>query len=69
MRCLVYFVTRNLRELSTEPGALPDQYRVVLNGSFEREKYVSEMAKAGHGGRSTHSRLHPEFGAPVARDT
>jgi hypothetical protein len=56
-----------LRELSVEPAPLPDAYRVVLNGGFARGQYLSQMEKAGHGGRIYHSRLHPEFGAPVAR--
>jgi hypothetical protein len=53
---------------SVEPGPLPEKYRVIINGGFPRERYLSEMAGAGHGGRIYHSRLHPEFGAPVARE-
>ncbi|GMK42582.1 hypothetical protein PCCS19_56420 [Paenibacillus sp. CCS19] len=51
-----------------EPGVLPDTYRVVINGDFPRARYLAEMEEAGHGGRISHSRLHPEFGAPVARE-
>lgn len=50
------------------PGKLPDTYRVVINGEFPREQYVAAMDGAGHGGRISHSRLHTEFGAPVARE-
>ncbi len=56
-----------LKELSIKPAPLPDVYRVVLNKGFNRERYLSDMDKAGHGGVIYHSRLHPEFGAPVAR--
>ncbi len=56
-----------LRELTVEPSPLPATYRVTINGSFPRERYLSGMEQAGHGGRIFHSRLHPEFGAPVAR--
>ncbi|THF84062.1 prenyltransferase/squalene oxidase repeat-containing protein [Cohnella fermenti] len=56
------------REQAVEPGSLPTEYRVVLNRDFPREAYLAEMANAGHGGRIYHSRLHPEFGAPVARE-
>ncbi|MCF2939713.1 hypothetical protein L1N85_14925 [Paenibacillus alkaliterrae] len=56
-----------LREQPVQSGALPDSYRVVVNGGFPRERYLSGMEAAGHGGRIYHSRLHPDFGAPVAR--
>ncbi|GIQ62513.1 hypothetical protein PACILC2_10810 [Paenibacillus cisolokensis] len=57
-----------LLEPVPEPGKLPDNYRVVINGTFPRERYLAEMASAGHGGHIHHSRLHPEFGAPIARE-
>lgn len=56
-----------LRHPAVEPGQLPDEYRLVVNGSFPRETYLKGMEEAGHGGRIYHSKLHPEFGAPVAR--
>ncbi|HZG83631.1 hypothetical protein [Paenibacillus sp.] len=56
-----------LRDGAVTPCALPDQYRVVLNEGFDRETYLAGMEAAGHGGRIYHSRLHPDFGAPVAR--
>lgn len=56
-----------LRELSVTPEPLPDSYRVLLNGDFERKAYVNRMADAGHHGVIYHSKLHPDFGAPVAR--
>ncbi|WP_224721671.1 hypothetical protein [Paenibacillus vietnamensis] len=56
-----------LRRQSAEPGKLPDQYRVLLHGDFPRDRYLAGMESAGHGGRIYHSRLHPDFGAPVAR--
>lgn len=46
---------------------LPENYRVVLNGGFPRERYLSGMEKAGHHERIYHSKLHPDFGAPIAR--
>ncbi|MCR2807685.1 hypothetical protein NQZ67_27720 [Paenibacillus sp. SCIV0701] len=57
-----------LREHAVEPADLPDHYKVVINGRFNRQQYLSRMESAGHGGRIYHSRLHPEFGAPVARE-
>ncbi|TFE23490.1 hypothetical protein E2980_19070 [Cohnella luojiensis] len=56
-----------LRDCTVQPEGLPDPYRVVINGGFPRERYLSLMEAAGHGGRIYHSRLHPDFGAPVAR--
>jgi hypothetical protein len=56
-----------LRESNVEPCSLPDNYKVVINGQFDRKHYLGQMESAGHGGRIYHSRLHPEFGAPVAR--
>lgn len=56
-----------LRRRKVEPGPLPDRYKVVINGGFPRERYLQAMEAAGHGGRIYHSRLHPDFGAPVAR--
>lgn len=56
-----------LRERTVEPGELPDRYRVLINRDFPRESFLDGMEAAGHGGRIYHSRLHPDFGAPVAR--
>lgn len=56
-----------LKECTVKPEALPEQYRVVINNSFPQERYLSAMEAAGHGGRIHHSRLHTDFGAPVAR--
>ncbi|MEK3882639.1 hypothetical protein [Paenibacillus sp. PL2-23] len=56
-----------LRSSEVQPSSLPDHYRIVINSSFPREHYLSQMEGAGHGGRIYHSRLHPDFGAPVAR--
>ncbi|WP_342774076.1 hypothetical protein [Paenibacillus oralis] len=56
-----------LRRRQVEPGPLPDRYKMIINGSFPRERYLQAMEAAGHGGRIYHSRLHPDFGAPVAR--
>nr|WP_169084028.1 hypothetical protein [Paenibacillus sp. PL91]MBC9200139.1 hypothetical protein [Paenibacillus sp. PL91] len=56
-----------LRENSIQPAELPDTYQVVINGGFPRDRYLSGMEAAGHGGKIYHSRLHPDFGAPVAR--
>lgn len=62
-----YLLHPELRESTVEAGSLPDHYRVVINGQFDRKRYLRLMESAGHGGRIFHSRLHPEFGAPVAR--
>lgn len=56
-----------LRERTVEPGELPNRYRVLINRDFPRERFLGGMETAGHGGRIYHSRLHPDFGAPVAR--
>ncbi|MWJ32190.1 hypothetical protein FTE24_013685 [Saccharibacillus sp. WB 17] len=46
---------------------VPTRYEKVLNGEFLRGGYLREMEGAGHHGRIFHSRLHTDFGAPVAR--
>lgn len=56
-----------LLEPCVKPGVLPDSYRVILNGEFAREHYLGGMEAAGHHGRIYHSKLHPDFGAPIAR--
>lgn len=56
-----------LRQPAIPPIPLPEDYRVMLNGSFPRERYLSGMEAAGHHGRIYHSKLHPDFGAPIAR--
>ncbi|WP_309121079.1 hypothetical protein [Paenibacillus sp.] len=56
-----------LRSGTVRAGRLPERYRVVVNGAFPRERYLDGMEAAGHGGRIYHSKLHPEFGAPVVR--
>lgn len=56
-----------LRESAVQPGPLPESYRVVINGGFPRERYLSGMEAAGHHGRIYHGKLHPDFGAPIAR--
>ncbi|MNO36628.1 hypothetical protein D3C76_266990 [compost metagenome] len=48
-------------------AALPVNYEKMLNGDFLRHTYLQKMEAAGHGGRIYHSRLHTDFGAPVAR--
>ena len=64
---LGFLLHPELREPGVESGSLPDQYRVVINGKFNRQHYLNQMESAGHDGKIYHSRLHPEFGAPVAR--
>ncbi|MFD1955340.1 hypothetical protein ACFSL6_14455 [Paenibacillus thailandensis] len=49
------------------PELLPDRYRIVINGTFDREALLNRMEGAGHHGRIFHSSLHTEAGAPVAR--
>lgn len=46
---------------------LPVNYETILNGDFLRHSYLQDMTAAGHQGRIFHSRLHTDFGAPVAR--
>ena len=46
---------------------LPVQYEQILNGDFLRDGYLQRMESAGHQGKIYHSRLHTDFGAPVAR--
>lgn len=48
-------------------AALPLKYEKVLNGDFPRHSYLQNMEASGHQGRIYHSRLHTDFGAPVAR--
>ncbi|WP_219836209.1 hypothetical protein [Paenibacillus sp. R14(2021)] len=55
------------REASVKPAELPTHYRKVLGNEFPRKTYLAAMDAAGHGGQIKHSRLHPDFGAPVAR--
>ncbi|MFC4099766.1 hypothetical protein [Paenibacillus xanthanilyticus] len=64
---LPYLLHPKLRVSAVKPGSLPERYKVVINRGFDRQHYLSRMASAGHGGRIYHSRLHPDFGAPVAR--
>ncbi|WP_310831001.1 hypothetical protein [Paenibacillus pedocola] len=57
-------------ELKQSFGAvaeLPVKYETLLNGDFLRHSYLQDMEAAGHQGRIFHSRLHTDFGAPVAR--
>lgn len=56
-----------LREQAVPPAVLPTEYRKLLHDSFPRERYLAQMEGAGHYGRIYHSRLHLDFGAPVAR--
>ncbi|ETT72447.1 hypothetical protein C173_13935 [Paenibacillus sp. FSL R7-277] len=70
--CSVNALVRMLLEpeLQQPPEAtaeLPVQYEQILNGDFLRERYLQRMESAGHQGRIYHSRLHTDFGAPVAR--
>lgn len=48
-------------------AALPVSYETILNGDFLRHSYLQDMESAGHQGVIYHSRLHTDFGAPVAR--
>ncbi|WP_328802433.1 hypothetical protein [Saccharibacillus alkalitolerans] len=48
-------------------NAVPVRYEKMLNGEFLRGGYLGRMEAAGHQGRIFHSRLHTDFGAPVAR--
>lgn len=46
---------------------LPTWYDVVLNELFKRGDYLEQIDAVGHHGHIYHSRLHTDFGAPVAR--
>lgn len=48
-------------------AAVPTRYEKMLNGEFRRENYLAGMEQVGHHGRIFHSRMHTDFGAPVAR--
>ncbi|WP_172251503.1 hypothetical protein [Saccharibacillus deserti] len=54
-------------EAGQAAAAVPTRYEKVLNGEFLRGGYLKDMEGAGHYGRIFHSRLHTDFGAPVAR--
>lgn len=56
-----------LRESKVKPGGLPERFKIIINRDFPREHYLRAMGNAGHNGKIYHSRLHTEFGAPVAR--
>ncbi|MCT1399117.1 hypothetical protein M4D81_08830 [Paenibacillus sp. p3-SID867] len=56
-----------LKRQGAESTPMPEHYRVVLNGEFPRERYLSGFAGAGHHGVIRYSRMHTDFGAPVAR--
>lgn len=70
--CSVNALVRMLLEpeLQQPPAAeavLPERYETILNGEFLRHGYLAGMEAAGHQGRISHSRMHTDFGAPVAR--
>ncbi|WP_340022036.1 hypothetical protein MHI24_24020 [Paenibacillus sp. FSL K6-1096] len=56
-----------LQQPPESTAELPVQYEQILNGDFLRGRYLEGMEKAGHHGQIFHSRLHTDFGAPVAR--
>ncbi|MBE7683289.1 hypothetical protein [Paenibacillus sp. P13VS] len=56
-----------LQEIYEVEDELPKQYEIMLNEHFAREGYLQQMASAGHYGHISHSRMHTDFGAPVAR--
>ncbi|WP_315372605.1 hypothetical protein, partial [Paenibacillus xylanexedens] len=56
-----------LQQTNDTRDALPEQYEVMLNEHFVRREYLEQMDAVGHHGRISHSRMHTDFGAPVAR--
>lgn len=56
-----------LKHPTVTADELPDRYEKILNGNFLRGDYLKNMEAAGHFGRILHSRLHTDFGSPVAR--
>ncbi|GGG02268.1 hypothetical protein GCM10010912_53850 [Paenibacillus albidus] len=70
--CSVNVLVRMLLEPELQqpfeaPADLPVKYEKILNGDFLRHSYLQNMEESGHQGRIYHSRLHTDFGAPVAR--
>ncbi|MNZ97177.1 hypothetical protein D3C78_1164020 [compost metagenome] len=62
-----YLLNPQLRELPVEACRLPEHYKIMINQHFPRKQYLSDMKAAGHRGRIYHSKLHSDFGAPIAR--
>ncbi|MDQ0173821.1 hypothetical protein [Paenibacillus tundrae] len=56
-----------LQQANGSLDVLPQQYEVMLNEHFARASYLDQMEAVGHHGRIFHSRMHTDFGAPVAR--
>ncbi|MCQ4086063.1 hypothetical protein [Saccharibacillus sp. JS10] len=46
---------------------VPTRYKKILNQDFVRSEYLDQIESAGHQGRIFHSRLHLDFGSPIAR--
>ncbi|WP_019914248.1 hypothetical protein [Paenibacillus sp. HW567] len=69
--CSVNVLVRMLLEPELQQplkaAALPVKYEKMLNGDFLRHSYLQQIEAAGHNGKIYHSRLHTDFGAPVAR--
>lgn len=62
-----YLLYPQLRDQTIVVGEIPDHYKIIINRDFPRETFLNRIEEAGHGGQIFHSRLHPDFGAPVMR--
>ncbi|MCI3922192.1 hypothetical protein MO973_18345 [Paenibacillus sp. TRM 82003] len=63
---LTFLLEPEMKRSTISPAALPDRYDVILNGSYPRDAFLAERRLRG-GAAPSHSKLHTEFGAPVAR--
>ncbi|AIQ51831.1 hypothetical protein [Paenibacillus sp. FSL R7-0331] len=64
---LGFLLYPQLQSAAVQPGELPDRYRKVINGAFNRRELLERIGQDGYGGPVRHSKQHTEFGAPVAR--
>lgn len=55
------------REGGIAPASLTKAYRQLINGDYPRSAYMKERIRRGLSAAPGHSKLHFEFGAPVAR--
>ncbi|MEK4850734.1 hypothetical protein NST04_12900 [Paenibacillus sp. FSL H7-0756] len=64
---LGFLLYPQMQAASVAPGDLPDSYRKVIDGAFNRQELIGRIGQDGYGGPVRHSKQHTEFGAPVAR--
>lgn len=56
-----------LIEIDGVKDTLPEKYDIILNEHFVRGGYLERIDLVGHHQRISHSRMHTDFGASVAR--